>query len=39
MQAQDWIHDSVATRMATGYAPINLGADPGRYRIATTRPL
>ena len=39
IQPQDWIHDSVATRMATGYAPINLGPDPTRYRIATTRPL
>jgi uncharacterized protein (DUF2235 family) len=39
LQPQDWIHESVATRMATGYAPENLGADPARYRIATTRPI
>lgn len=35
--AQESIHESVATRMATGYAPVNLGDDPGRFSIAATR--
>jgi uncharacterized protein (DUF2235 family) len=39
IEEQDWIHESVVTRVATGYAPINLGGDPGHYRIAATRPI
>ncbi|WP_069187538.1 DUF2235 domain-containing protein [Pararhodospirillum photometricum] len=34
-----WIHESVVTRAAQGYAPVNLGADITRYQVARTLPL
>lgn len=35
----EWIHESVATRMASDYAPINLGQDTKIYQISYNKPL
>lgn len=39
MAPGEWIHESVATRMANGYAPINLGRDATIYRISFDKPV
>lgn len=39
MAPNEWIHASVKTRMASGYAPVNLGGNATVYRISYDKPL
>jgi hypothetical protein len=39
MAPGEWIHESVATRMANDYAPINLGRNATIYRTSFDKPV
>ena len=39
MAPDEWIHESVTTRMTSDYAPINLGHDANIYRVSYSKPL